>query len=76
MFIDVGWVEVEIEIDSLVLIDDVVKRTDSESFFVHLVLFVHNKPISMLIEGVDDVGRIGWELEIEFKFNFLNLVFK
>ena len=44
VFIDVGWVEVEIEIDSLVLIDDVVKRTDSELFCMSLVLFMSNKP--------------------------------
>ena len=37
--------EVEIEIDSLVLIDDVVKRTDSELFCIYLVLFISNEPI-------------------------------
>jgi len=30
----------------------------------------------MFIEGAEDVGRIGWELEIKFKFKFLNLVMK
>ena len=51
MFIDVGWVEVEIEIDSFGLTGDGVKRLQSELFCMYLVLLVHNKPISMLIEG-------------------------
>ena len=68
--------EVEIEIDSLVSINDDVKRTDSEWFFVYLVLFVHNKPISMLIEGAEHVCRVGLKLKIEFKFNFSNLALK
>ena len=45
MFIDVGWVEVEIEIGSLVSIDDGVIRVDSEWFLVYWMLFVSNKPI-------------------------------
>ena len=47
-----------------------MKRTDSELFCMYLLLFVPNKPILMLIEGVDDVWRVGLKLKIEFKFNF------
>jgi len=44
----------------LVSTGDGVKRTDSEWFFVYVVLFVYNKPISMLIDGADDVWYFGW----------------
>ena len=74
--IDVGWGEFKIEIDSLVLIDDVVKWTDSELFCMYLVLFISNEPIQTLIEGTEHVRYVDWEVEIELKFNFLNLALK
>ena len=72
MFIDVGWVEVEIEIDSLVLIDDVVKRTDSELFCMYLILFISNEPILMLIQGLKAVWCVDWRKELFVEIEFSN----
>ena len=58
------------------LTGDVVTRLRGELFCMYLVLFIYNKLIQTLIEGLEDVWCGGWEVEIEFKFNFLNLVMK
>ena len=55
-----------------VVTGDGMARTDSELFFVYLVLFVHNKPIWMSIEGHVDDWSVGWSKELFVEIEFSN----
>ena len=72
VYIDVGRGELEIEIESLVFTGDDTTRTDGELFCLYLVLFISNKPILMLIQGLKAVWCVDWRKELFVEIQFCN----